>query len=166
MAYAPRRSPTWSGRRWNGVAVRPCMSAARRMASLLFTLSVATNCACYANCSGIQRAPSCSRRSAVGVTADAVNRLVKRIGERAGFRLPGPRPHAPPRLRLRAGQQGARQPGHPGLARAPVDHQHRGLYGVGAEPFQGFLAGLTLWFAGTAPVVEGVEDGATSAMVQ
>ena len=29
-----------------------------------------------------------------------------------------------------------------------------------AEPVQGFLAGLTLWVAGTAPVVEGYEDGA------
>jgi hypothetical protein len=44
--------------------------------------------------------------------------------------------------------------------------QHRGLHGAGAEPVQGLLAGLTLLLAGTAPVVEGVEDGATSAIVQ
>jgi hypothetical protein len=28
------------------------------------------------------------------------------------------------------------------LARASVDHQHGGLHGAGAEPVQGFLAGL------------------------
>ena len=35
-----------------------------------------------------------------------------------------------------------------------------------AEPVQGFLAGLTLWVAGTAPVVEGYEDGATLAILE
>jgi hypothetical protein len=30
-------------------------------------------------------------------------------------------------------QQGPRHPGDPGMARASVDHQHRGLYGAGAE---------------------------------
>jgi hypothetical protein len=34
------------------------------------------------------------------------------------------------------------------------------------EPVQGFLARLMLWLAGTAPVVEGYEDGATLAMVE
>jgi DNA invertase Pin-like site-specific DNA recombinase len=42
--------------------------------------------------------------------------------------------HAPPRLRLRARQQGARHQGDPGMARPSVDHEHRGLYGLGAEP--------------------------------
>jgi type 1 fimbriae regulatory protein FimE len=37
-------------------------------------------------------------------TTDAVNRLVKRIGERAGFPFKVSRTHASPRLRLRAGQ--------------------------------------------------------------
>jgi hypothetical protein len=39
-------------------------------------------------------------------------------------------------------QQGPRHPGDPGMARASVDHQHRGLYGAGAEKVQRFLAGL------------------------
>jgi hypothetical protein len=37
---------------------------------------------------------------------------------------------------------------------------------AGAESVQGFLAGLMLWLAGTAPVVEGYEDGTTLAMVE
>ena len=32
--------------------------------------------------------------------------------------------------------------GNPGLAGAPVDHQHRGLHGAGAEQIQGLLAGV------------------------
>jgi hypothetical protein len=35
-----------------------------------------------------------------------------------------------------------------------------------APTVQGFLTGLMLWLAGTAPVVEGDEDGATLAMVE
>jgi type 1 fimbriae regulatory protein FimB/type 1 fimbriae regulatory protein FimE len=34
-------------------------------------------------------------------TPNAVNRLVKRVGARAGFAFPGARPHAAPRVRLR-----------------------------------------------------------------
>jgi integrase len=37
-------------------------------------------------------------------TSDALNRLIKRIGERAKFPFPGSRPHASPRLRLRPRQ--------------------------------------------------------------
>jgi hypothetical protein len=36
-----------------------------------------------------------------------------------------------------------RRPGDQGLARAPVDHQHRGLHGAGAKQVQGLLAGLS-----------------------
>jgi hypothetical protein len=43
--------------------------------------------------------------------------------------------------RRRAGAQGP-FPGEPGLARPSVDHQHGRLHGAGAEPVQGFLAGL------------------------
>jgi hypothetical protein len=32
--------------------------------------------------------------------------------------------------------------GDPGMARPSIDHEHRGLHGLGAEPVQGFLAGL------------------------
>jgi hypothetical protein len=31
----------------------------------------------------------------------------------------------------------------PRVARAPVDHEHGGLYGPGAESVQGFLAGMS-----------------------
>jgi hypothetical protein len=41
-------------------------------------------------------------------TTDAVNRLIKRIGARAGLPFPGPRPYAAPRLRLRSIQHTAR----------------------------------------------------------
>jgi hypothetical protein len=42
-----------------------------------------------------------------------------------------------------ARKQGPRHSGHPGLARASVDHQHRGLHGAGAEQVQGLLAGVS-----------------------
>ena len=38
-------------------------------------------------------------------TTDAVNRLIKRIGERAGLGFPRPLPHAATRLRLRLGER-------------------------------------------------------------
>jgi hypothetical protein len=43
---------------------------------------------------------------------------------------------------LEASPTGARHPGDPGVAGAPVDYQHRGLHSAGAEPVQGLLAGL------------------------
>jgi hypothetical protein len=39
-------------------------------------------------------------------------------------------------------QQGARHPGDPTMARAPIDHQRRHLYSAGAEPVQGLLTGM------------------------
>src|ERR1700730_5176910 len=36
-----------------------------------------------------------------------------------------------------ARQQGPRHPGNPGMAGPPVDHEHGGLHGLGAEPVQG-----------------------------
>jgi hypothetical protein len=33
-------------------------------------------------------------------------------------------------------------PGDPGVTRSSLDHEHGGLYGFGAEPVQGFLAGV------------------------
>ena len=60
------------------------------MASRRRILSVATNCAPCASFSGsIPTAPLCSPLSAAApFTPDAVNRLIKRIGERAGFPFP------------------------------------------------------------------------------
>jgi DNA-binding XRE family transcriptional regulator len=60
------------------------------------------------------------------------------------------------RLRLRARQQGPRHSGDPGMARASIDHHHRDLHGAGAEPVQGFLAGLI-----DAPAVD--DAGSTAA---
>jgi hypothetical protein len=62
------------------------------------------------------------------------------VASAAGEELEGPPAPAAARLRLRPRQQGARHPGDPGMARAPVDHQHRCLHGPGAEPVQGLLA--------------------------
>jgi hypothetical protein len=62
----PSRSPTWSGRKSNGVAIRRYTSVGQRTASPQFTLSGVMNCACCASCSGIRRAPSSSRLSAGG----------------------------------------------------------------------------------------------------
>jgi hypothetical protein len=60
-----------------------------------------------------------------------------------------------PKLRLRSRQQGARHPGHPGLAWPSVDHEHRRLYRASAEPVQGLLAGL-----GCRDFLDGFSDGA------
>jgi hypothetical protein len=38
--------------------------------------------------------------------------------------------------------KGQRHAGYSGMARASVEHQHRGLHGAGPEPVQGLLAGL------------------------
>jgi hypothetical protein len=51
-------------------------------------------------------------------------------------------PDAASWLRLRSGQQKGTTPGHPGLARSSVDHQHGHLHGAGAKQVQGLLAGL------------------------
>jgi hypothetical protein len=51
--------------------------------------------------------------------------------------------------------QGARHPGHPGLAWPSVDHEHRRLYRASAEPVQGLLAGL-----GCRDFLDGFSDGA------
>ena len=40
--------------------------------------------------------------------------------------------YASPRLRIRAGQQGPRHPGHPRVAWSSIDYQHCGLHGFGA----------------------------------
>jgi integrase len=77
-------------------------------------------------------------------TTDAVNRLIKRIGARAGFPFPGSCSHASPRLRLRAGQQGARYAGYSGLARSPLNSAHRALHRTEPGAIPGFLARLTL----------------------
>jgi hypothetical protein len=49
---------------------------------------------------------------------------------------------AHPHLRLYARQQGARYEGDPRVVGASVDHIDGGLHGPGAEPIQGFLAGV------------------------
>jgi site-specific recombinase XerD len=59
------------------------------MASRRRILSVETNCApCASFSGGIPTAPLCLPPSAAALHPDAVNRLVKRIGERAGFPFP------------------------------------------------------------------------------
>jgi hypothetical protein len=70
-------------------------------------------------------------------TPDAVNRLIKRIGERAGFPF---NVHAPPRLRLRSGERRPRHASYSGLARPPVNSAHRPLHGAGADAVQELLA--------------------------
>jgi hypothetical protein len=54
------------------------------------------------------------------------------------------------RLRGDSGYAGGpRHAGDSGLARPPVDHQHRRLHGPGPEPVQGLLAGLDERFLGS-----------------
>ena len=66
-------------------------------------------------------------------TSAGFARMIERAAAGAGVELKA-HPHMPaPRLRLRPRQQGPRDAGDPGLARPSVDHQHGGLYGVGAQ---------------------------------
>ena len=66
-------------------------------------------------------------------TTDAVNRLVKRIGERADFPFKVSRAHATARLRLCAGQCGPRHTGNSGLAWPSRHPTHRPVYGIEAK---------------------------------
>jgi integrase len=66
-------------------------------------------------------------------TTAGLARMIERTAASAGLELKAHPAHAASRLRLRPGQQGARHPSDPGLARPSVDHQHRGLHGAGAE---------------------------------
>jgi integrase len=69
-------------------------------------------------------------------------RMIERAAAAGGLELKA-HPHM---LRHACGyalaNKGHDTPGDPGLAWPSVDHQHRRLYGAGAEPVQGFLAGL------------------------
>jgi hypothetical protein len=103
----PSRSPTGSGRRSNGVAIRRFTSAGRRMASPQFTLSGVMNCACRASCSGIRRVRSSSRLSA-GVLQGGRRQPSRENHRRARqTAVPGSCSHAAPRLRLCLGQCGS-----------------------------------------------------------
>lgn len=73
-------------------------------------------------------------------TTDALNRLVKGVGKRAGLSLSGARAHAAARLRLRAGECGARHAPHPSVARASVNPAHGSLYRAVGRAVQGVLA--------------------------
>jgi hypothetical protein len=67
---------------------------------------------------------------------------------------------------------GARKRGGVDTRAIPAWLRHRSIISTAiytawrAEPVQGLLAGSSLWLVGTAPVVEGCEDGATLVMVQ
>src|SRR6516225_2097345 len=82
MDYVPVKSRGWNGHRLNGAAIQRCMSVGRRRVRLQHIRSLAMNSAPCANSSATRPGLSCSRLSA---TAGAINRLIKRIGERAGF---------------------------------------------------------------------------------
>jgi type 1 fimbriae regulatory protein FimB/type 1 fimbriae regulatory protein FimE len=69
-------------------------------------------------------------------TTGGFARMVEHAAAAAGLELKA-HPHM---LRHACGYALANK-GLSGLARAPVDHQHRDLHRAGAEPVQGFLAG-------------------------
>ena len=103
----------------------------------------ATNCAlCVASSASRNPShPSCSPRSAGSpFTAAGFARMVERAGDRGEARVQGPPAHAPARLRLRAGQQGARHSRSAGLPRPQEYPAHGALHGVVADAVQGFLA--------------------------
>jgi hypothetical protein len=57
--------------------------------------------------------------------------------------LSGPRPHAPPRLRLRSCKRRSRYTGVSGLAAPPQHHAYGALHRAVADEVQGFLAQLS-----------------------
>jgi integrase len=65
--------------------------------------------------------------------------LVERAGAAAGFKFKAPPAHAPARLRLRSGQQGARYAGTAGLSRSSEYPAHGALHRVVAGSVQGLL---------------------------
>ena len=73
-------------------------------------------------------------------TSDAVNRHIKRLGERAGFRFLVHCHMLQACLRLRTGERRTRYQGNPGLAWPSIDTAYRALYGISADAVQGFLA--------------------------
>jgi hypothetical protein len=69
-------------------------------------------------------------------TTAGLARMIDRAASGAGQELKA-RPHMTPAcLRLCSRQQEPRHPGHAGMARPSIDHQHRGLHGAGAELVQ------------------------------
>ena len=66
-------------------------------------------------------------------------RLVERAGEAAKLGFPSPPPYAPTRLRLRAGEQGARYAGFAGVSRAQEHSAYGSIYRAVADAVQGFL---------------------------
>jgi hypothetical protein len=77
---------TWNGRKSSSIARPPCTCGAPRMASGQPIQFAATNCAPCASSSARQTAAMFLRTERrTPFTTDAVNRLVKRIGERASF---------------------------------------------------------------------------------
>ena len=75
-------------------------------------------------------------------TTDAVNRLIKRIGARAGFGFQS-MPHAPPCLRLCLGQRRPRHARTPRLAGPPQHPAHGQVHRAAPDTVQGLLAPLT-----------------------
>jgi hypothetical protein len=139
-ACAPRRPASWSGRRWS-LGDRPrCMSGGPRAARPVFTRSGAMSCGML---TALRKAfPdngyvfTTERRTPF--TTDAINRLIKNIGNRAEPATAGPLPHAAPLLRLQAGQRRDRYQGDPRLARPRVDHAHHALHTTEPGAVQGF----------------------------
>ena len=72
-------------------------------------------------------------------STDAVNRLVKRIGQRA-LPVQSSHPYATARLRLCAGERGPRHAADPGLARPSSNPAYRALYGVKPDAIQRSVA--------------------------
>ena len=70
-------------------------------------------------------------------------RMVERAGMEAQASVQGAPAHAAARLRLRAGEQGARHARAASLSRAPEHPAHGALHRVVADAVQGFLARVT-----------------------
>ena len=136
-----------------GVAACPACEERQAAASIRSAAMRSGHCASYAGSS--RTAPSCSPPSAAARSPPMRSTASSSASAHAPAALSGPRPHAPPRLRLRPGQRRPRHARPPGLARPPQHSAHRPLHGAVADAVQGFLAQLIFAKALTRSAVPG-----------
>ena len=142
-----RASASWStcaGTRSTSTGPR-CMSAGSSRARPARIRSWATSCGRCASCSAsrIRGRHSCSRRSADRPSRQPDLPSWSSAPARPPGWLPGASAHAAARLRLCAGEQGARYQVAAGLSRAQEHPAYGALHGAFARSVQGFLEELT-----------------------
>jgi hypothetical protein len=119
----------WNGRRSSSAAQRPCMFGASRTASPPSIHSAAMKSALRELRRQFPDSGFVFATERGGpFTTDAINRHIKRLGERAGFDFLVHCHMAPPRMRIRTGERRTRYQGHPGLAWTSLHPAHGSVH--------------------------------------